>query len=144
MIGTISVGETEDGEVADLLRQAEALPNLELLSALPHVALMKLVERAVAVVNTSLTEGMPNVWLEGWARGVPALSLEFDPDGRVARNGLGITAGGDVEVFVAGARELWARRGDHGGFGDAVREYVMDTHGSATVGARWAQALRGI
>jgi glycosyltransferase involved in cell wall biosynthesis len=144
MVGTVSVGETDDAHVDELHRTADALPNVQLHSALPHTALMELVEESVAVLNTSLTEGMPNVWLEGWARGVPALSLEFDPDGRVARNGLGIVAGGDFEAFVAGARSLWERRDDHAGFGDVVRRYVTDTHGAAAVGARWSELLRGV
>lgn len=142
MVGVWSIGETVDGYVEDLQRRAAALGNVEVLSAVPHAQLMAMVEHAVAIVNTSQTEGMPNVWLEGWARGVPALSLEFDPDGRVARNRLGIAAGGDWEAFVAGARELWARRADRGGYGEGVRRYVTDVHGSVAVGQAWARLLR--
>jgi glycosyltransferase involved in cell wall biosynthesis len=54
---------------------AAELPNLELLDSRPRGALMELVERSVAIVNSSPREGMPNLFLEGWARGIPALSL---------------------------------------------------------------------
>ena len=47
----------------------------------PREELMNLVDRAVAMVSTSDFEGMPNTFLEGWARGVPALALAHDPDG---------------------------------------------------------------
>lgn len=123
--------------LAELQRRAEHLPNLELLEQRPHAELQDLVGRAAAMVNTSSYEGMPNTWLEGWARGVPALTLGFDPDDRVARHGLGVAAGGDWEAFVAGARRLWAGRADRCGFAETVRGYVRDAHGTQ-VEAAWA------
>lgn len=141
MVGTISVGETAADAVAALRREAAGLPNVELRDWLPHDALMELVDRSVAVVNTSRTEGMPNVWLEGWARGVPALSLEFDPDGRIAREGLGIVAEAQMDALVAGASRLWEQRADRGGYGEVVRRYVEGTHSPTSVGARWAEVL---
>ena len=50
------------------LRSAAAtIPNLELVDSRPRDALMELVDRSVAIVNTSPCEGMPNMFLEGWA-----------------------------------------------------------------------------
>jgi glycosyltransferase involved in cell wall biosynthesis len=138
------VAETEepgfDATLAELRRRAAGLPNLEILPQRPHVDLQELIGRAVAMVNTSRFEGMPNTWLEGWSRGVPALTLSFDPDARIAGRGLGVAAGGSWDGFVAGARDLWARRDDRGGFGPAVRAYVGDVHGDQ-VADRWAEVL---
>ena len=142
MVAVSNPGDTTPELEAEVRRRADALPNVELLPRQPHAEVMALVERAVAIVNTSETEGMPNVFLEGWARGVPALTLEFDPDGRIARDALGISAGGDFDAFVAGARELWARRADRGGYGDATRGYVEATHGLQAVGGAWARLIR--
>ena len=47
--------------------------------------------RAVAAVNTSEFEGMPNVLLEAWSRGVPALVLHYDPGGVVRAHRLGLS-----------------------------------------------------
>ena len=144
MIAVSTIGDTTDELEQELYRRAADVPNLELLEPRNHAGVQELVDRSVAVVNTSVTEGMPNVWLEGWARGVPALSLEFDADERVAQAGLGITAKGSWEDFVAGARTLWEQRADRGGYGDAVRRYIHETHGSQAVGARWAGVLEDV
>ena len=125
----------------ELLRRAQGVENLEVLEPMPHSQVMALVERAVAVVNTSTFEGMPNMWLEGWSKGVPALSLRFDPDERIAKRGLGVSAGGSFDAFVAGARELWAGRADRGGYGPRVRAYVEEVHGADAVAARWQEIL---
>ena len=142
MIAVVNPGDSTPALEAAVQRRAALLPNVEILPRLPHREVMDYVERAVAIVNTSETEGMPNVFLEGWARGVPALTLEFDPDGRIGRDGLGISAGGDFDAFAAGARELWARRADRAGFGSATRAYVDRTHGLEAVGGRWARLIR--
>ena len=135
-------GQPPPSELArEVLRRAEALENLEVLDPMPHSEVMALVERAVAVVNTSTFEGMPNMWLEGWSKGVPALTLGFDPDGRIARRGLGVSAGGSFDAFVAGARELWAGRADRAGYGERVRAYVEEVHGADAVAARWQEIL---
>lgn len=140
MIATAVEAQWHQQTLAELRRRAAALPNLELLDQRPHTELQALIGRAVAMVNTSSYEGMPNTWLEGWALGVPALTLSFDPDGRIAAHGLGVAAGGNWEDFVAGARRLWEWRADRGGLGPAVRGYVADAHGEQ-VAQRWADVI---
>lgn len=126
--------------LAELRRRSAGLGNLELLDQRPHAELQQLIGRAVAMVNTSAIEGMPNTWLEGWARGVPAMTLSFDPDERIVRHGLGVSARGSWEDFVGGARDLWKRRADRCGYGPQVRAYVADVHGEQ-VAERWAALL---
>jgi glycosyltransferase involved in cell wall biosynthesis len=89
-------------------------------------------------------EGMPNVFLESWMRGVPVLSLQVDPDGIIARHGLGVAAGGSWERFTAGARELWQGR-DHGDeLAGHVRAYVEAVHSPRAVGERWSALIAEI
>src|SRR4051794_28019602 len=98
--------------LAALRETARGVPNLELLEPRPHENLLALMDDAVAIVNTSDLEGMPNVFLEGWARGVPALALTHDPDGVIAREGLGYAARGSRERLAQLARDLWDQRFD--------------------------------
>lgn len=127
-----------EATLTELERRAAQLDNLELVPQRPHAELQALIGRAVAMVNTSSFEGVPNTWLEGWARGVPALTYSFDPDGRIATHGLGIAAGGDWDAFVAGARELWAARDRRAG--SAYQEYVATAHGT-NVTDQWATLI---
>lgn len=141
MVAVPTVGDTTDELQAELRRRAAGVANLELLPPCPHARLLELLDTTVAVVNTSVTEGMPNVWLEGWARGVPALSLQFDPDRRVRDRGIGLAAAGDWESFVAGARQLWETRHRRGEMGVAAQRYVAETHGPEPVAGAWEALL---
>lgn len=123
----------------DVLAQAQAVSNLELRSAAPREQILDLYSVAVAVVNTSWFEGFPNTFLEGWARGVPALSLRVDPDGVIERNGLGVVCAGSIECLAKGARSMWARRDAVDP--EATRRYVRRVHDPAVVSASWAQLV---
>jgi len=128
--------------VAAVEREAAGLPNLELVAPRPRAELMDLVERAVAIVNTSDFEGMPNVFLEGWARGVPALALTHDPDGVIGAHELGAFAAGSPERLVELARELWEGRHDQAAVAERSRRYVAEQHSAEAAGAGWLAVIR--
>jgi glycosyltransferase involved in cell wall biosynthesis len=137
-----SPGGGPDPELEREVRErAAGLPNLTMLEQRPHGEAMELVERSVAVVNTGRAEGMPNLFLEAWARGIPVLTFEFDPDGRVASAGLGESADGSAERFQEGARRLWETRGDRRDLARRVRAHVESTHGIEAVTSRWLRLV---
>jgi glycosyltransferase involved in cell wall biosynthesis len=125
----------------EALERATALPNVKILEQRPHADVMQLVERSVAVVNTGAAEGMPNLFLEAWARGIPVLSYEFDPDGRIAENGLGVAAGGSREQLLEGARLLWQRRENRDELSARLRTYLASMHGFDAVTSRWIELI---
>jgi glycosyltransferase involved in cell wall biosynthesis len=129
--------ESGASRLAELEGVAKEIKNLQILEPVPHSDLMKLISGAVAVVNTSVLEGMPNIFLEAWARGVPALTLEFDPDHVITTQQLGIAADGCWTRFVSAANELWGAREDRAEFSRRTRAYVEDVHSLENVGAEW-------
>jgi len=133
--------DTPPSMPAELRAATASVPNLELLEPLPHSETARLIGRAVASVSTSEYEGMPNVFLEAWARGVPALSLRVDPDGRIAEHGLGVAAGGSWDAFVAGACELWDQRRQRTLLSERTRHYIDRFHSRESVGRRWEALL---
>jgi hypothetical protein len=54
------------------------------------------------------------------------LSLELDPDGLIQTFGAGFSAGGDVELFVAKARELIAGSEISQRMGDGAQKMVSE------------------
>jgi len=128
----------------ELQAAARDLPNLELIDPLPHARTMELIARAAAIVNTARLEGMPNVFLEAWSLGVPVLTLEFDPDGVVAQQRLGVSARGSWEHFVTGAKQLWASRNDREEFSQRARAYVRRLHSIESVSARWSELIEQV
>jgi glycosyltransferase involved in cell wall biosynthesis len=134
--------ETPEALSRQLAEASDELPNLELLPRQWRQRVLELVSRSTAVVVTSRYEGMPNVFLEAWARGAPVISLHFDPDGKIAEQGLGLFAAGSWGRFVDGARSLWHDPGLRREMGARARDYVAREHSPATVGKRWAEVLR--
>jgi glycosyltransferase involved in cell wall biosynthesis len=128
--------------MASVEREADTAPNLELLPPRSRAGLMDLVNGAVAIVNTADHEGMPNVFLEGWARGVPALALTHDPDGVIVRHRLGGFASGDPARLAELAMELWETRRAQAEVAARCRAYVSEHHSSRSIGAQWEAALR--
>jgi glycosyltransferase involved in cell wall biosynthesis len=125
----------------EVRRRAARVSNLELRDSMPRAGVLDLYPRAVAVVSTSEYEGFSNVFLEGWSRGVPALSLRVDPDGVIGRLGLGEVAGGSVEMLAAAVRRF-AEHSAHGErAGDAGYRYVAERHAPEVVGRQWADLV---
>jgi glycosyltransferase involved in cell wall biosynthesis len=120
---------------------ARELPNLELLEPRSRAGVGQLLDRTVAVVNTSDLEGLPNVFLEGWARGVPALSLSFDPDGLIAAEGLGLFAEGDPTRLEEQARQLWIARDDRAELAERCAAYIQAEHDPDAVVDRWLSVI---
>lgn len=133
--------ETPPELIDQLEHGARELENLELLPGLPREQVLELMDRSVAIVSTSRYEGMPNVFLEGWARGIPSLSLSFDPDGLIERRGLGRACEGDWDRFVAAADRLAADPEERRQLADRARRYVVEEHSIAAVARRWNELL---
>lgn len=139
IVGSVS---GQNPELLDELRgRAAELANVDLLEPRPRLELGALYDRAVAVVNTSEFEGMSNVLLEAWARGVPALVHSHDPDGLVEREGLGWYAAGSLERLEELTAEAWAQRESQSALARRCRSYVAREHVPASVAARWEGVL---
>lgn len=145
MIGVPSPWTGQDDQLLaeSVVQQARDVPNLRLLRPRPHSEIGAIMGRAVASVNTAEFEGMPNVLLEAWSRGVPALVLNHDPDGVVETFGLGGFAGGSSEELVELARQLWAGRHDRGDLRQRCRTYIATHHAPEFVAGQWAQVVSG-
>lgn len=132
-------------QLASSVRERAArLPNLELLPPRPREEVLGLYDRALAVVSTSLYEGFSNTFLEGWARGVPTLSLRVDPDGVITRRGLGGVAGGSIDELARLCRRYVQDPTAAEIAGSAGFRYVRERHAPGVVGPIWAALVENL
>jgi glycosyltransferase involved in cell wall biosynthesis len=136
-----ATNETRPELIAELRAAAERLPNLELAGQIPRGELLDEMGRSYAVVSTSRAEGMPNTFLEAWSRGIPVVSLDFDPDGRIAKDGLGAVAHSPDELRDAVSR-VWSDPAARATMGERARQHVTAVHSPAAVSQQWARVLR--
>jgi len=85
--GTVPGAEPLYGKVQ---AQAASRSNVTFHGPVPYRDINTLYSRARVFVNTSDVEGFPNTYLQAWASGTPVVAF-FDPDGVIARAGLGAT-----------------------------------------------------
>jgi glycosyltransferase involved in cell wall biosynthesis len=133
--------ETPPGMAERIEAAAERLPNLELFPSRPRNELLEEMRHAVAVVKTSRVEGMPNAFLEAWARGVPVLSLNVDPDSKIANNDIGVAADGSMERLTEAAARLWRDPEQRTAVGERARRFVQEVHSPDAVADRWVALL---
>jgi glycosyltransferase involved in cell wall biosynthesis len=135
------MSETPPGMAERIEAAAERLPNLELLPPRPRSELLEEMRGAVALVKTSRVEGMPNGFLEAWARGVPVLSLNVDPDAKIANNDIGVAADGSMERLIEAAASLWRDPALRTAMGERARRFIQDVHSPEAVADRWVALL---
>jgi glycosyltransferase involved in cell wall biosynthesis len=87
--------------------------------------------RSRVFVNTSESEGFPNTYLQAWARGTPVVAF-FDPDGVIAREGLGRTVR-DLGQMQAAVHELLTNAVLWSTISRRCTEYVSARHGKAAL-----------
>lgn len=132
--------ETRPELVTEVRAAHERLPNLEFAGQIPRSEVLGEMDRAYAVVSTSRAEGMPNTFLEAWSRAIPVVSLDFDPDGLIAKKGLGTVAHSPDELRDAVGR-VFSDPAARAEMGARSREYVAMVHSPAAVSRDWAKVL---
>jgi len=104
---------------------AASLPNVEFLGFLPLAQVERWFDRGRVLVNTSTYEGMPNTFLQAWARGMPTVATVDigAPVHRVAR---------DVDALAREVESAWQSSPS-----EACLEYFNRSHSSEEVMARY-------
>src|SRR5688500_5319513 len=122
---------------ARIKQRAAQLANVEFTGFLPLAQAEPWFDRARVVVNTSVYEGMPNVFLQAWARGVPT----------VATVDVGVPAhrvAGDVGGLARELRLLTENPSLWESAGRACRKYFERNHSSDEVLTRYARLFASL
>jgi glycosyltransferase involved in cell wall biosynthesis len=73
----------------DLIQQLKSTPNLSYLGEVPQDEVNRWLREGHVLVNTSVSEGFSNTFVQAWLREVPLVSLNVDPDGVLTREKIG-------------------------------------------------------
>jgi len=120
------------GYFDEMRQRAERLPNVEFTGFLPLAQVEKQFDRARALVLTSEYEGMPNVFLQAWARGVPTIG-SLDVGASISPVYSSVEEGASKLEALLSDEVLWARRSAE------TLAYFQRNHSSTEVLARYAQ-----
>lgn len=75
IVGGPDAGTREAEYVNAFMEGARALPNVEYRGFVPFEDADRIFDGAALVLNTSTYEGFPNIFLQGWSRGIPAVGF---------------------------------------------------------------------
>ncbi|MEJ2646836.1 MAG: glycosyltransferase family 4 protein [Sedimentisphaerales bacterium] len=120
-------GDDNDAAYRNLVEQAKLAANLKFIERVPFLEIMGFFQRAKVFVNTSDTEGFPNVFIQSCLSGTPILSLNVNPDDFLNKYECGLCAKGDWEIFREMLSEL-LRPDTMKLYGENGREYAVKNH----------------
>lgn len=118
---------------------AAAIGNLTFHGPVPYRDVNAFYERAVVFVNTSDSEGFPNSYLQAWARGTPVVAF-FDPDGIIAREGLGFIVR-DVDEMREVVHRLCAQPAEWQAVSRCCSAYMQRHYGEEAIMQAYLSAV---
>lgn len=126
MIGRIQAGRRYTQRLRAVLKRATA--NFQYLGPMPIDQVNAMISQSDVLLYTSLpVEGFGNSFLQAWLRGVPTVSLSFDLDGILEREGVG-RCSRTFEQLVVDVRELMEDEAARLDMGRRAREYAVRHH----------------
>jgi len=138
------IGGTQPGfeEMYDQIStRAAAAPNVTFHGPVPYHDVNDYYARARVFVNTSDSEGFPNSYLQAWVRGTPVVAF-FDPDGVIAREGLGYVASSLEEMSGIIAR-LTSQIGEWCAVSQRCRQYMAREYAEERILRPYLAAIQG-
>jgi glycosyltransferase involved in cell wall biosynthesis len=115
--------------------EARSLPNVEFTGFLPLAQVEPWFDRARVFVNSSDYEGMPNTFMQAWARGIPTVAT-VDVGAR-SEGELIYTKFERAEEAAAQIERLFEDRRHWSAQSARVRSYFAANHSSEEVLARY-------
>jgi glycosyltransferase involved in cell wall biosynthesis len=126
-----------------LASEAAAIPNLTFLPGVPFGCIDRHFMSARVLVNTSDSEGFPNVFVQAAKCGTPILSLNVNPDGFLDVYECGLCAGGNWKSFkemldVLLEPETYRR------YSENAYRYACENHDIGNIIGRYKEVLRNV
>ncbi len=112
--------------------------NIDFRKNVSDKELFDLYNSSLGIINTSITEGIPNTFLEQWMMGGIALSLSSDVGGVLRKyDYLGKCFYGDIDIMKKNIYHIWKQYSNKDYFCDRCREYVIRNHSPEVIISYW-------
>lgn len=133
----IIVGQPCDEKSEKIYKELGKIDNVTLKGRLNHYETLQLIANARALINTSNSEGFPNIFLEAWALGVPVISLNVNPGDVFSKFELGIFCEGNLEKMKDSIEKNMTSAINK----DKLISYIKDNHEFANAADRFLSIL---
>ncbi len=107
---------------------AGSIQNLTFVEYVPFHEMQSYFKRAKLLVNTSESEGYPQVFIQAALQGVPIISLNVDPDEFLTRLACGVVCNNDFALLKEQLRALMADNARYTEYSRNIRQYALDKH----------------
>ena len=103
----LMAGKIINSNYRQILKEAEALDNFHYLGMKSYQELNGMLRESLFLAHTCEPEGFPNVFIQAWSQQKPVVSVLYDPDDMILKNGIGYCSGRfeqfalDVERLIA-------------------------------------------
>lgn len=125
-----------------LTKRAAGILNVKMYGRIPHAEIAKYYRHCHVLCCTSAYEGFPNTFLEAWSLGIPVVST-FDPDGLIAKLGLGWNAS-SVDELVDRLRTAMNTPEKWHTASNAARSYYKENHNVNVAMVKFERLFSGI
>ncbi|MHC4757048.1 MAG: glycosyltransferase family 4 protein [Planctomycetota bacterium] len=114
-------------EKYDIVNQTKKIDNLEFIERVPFHQTNRYFQQAKVFVNTSISEGFPNTFIQACMNATPILSMNVNPDGFLDKYNCGLCSEGDWDKFVDSLKFL-LEQNRYMELGNNARRYVQENH----------------
>ncbi|GAH87044.1 unnamed protein product, partial [marine sediment metagenome] len=119
-----------------LLEKTSKLSNLEYLGEIPFEETNDLLSKSSIFVNTSITEGFSNTYIQAWMRETPVVILNCNPDDVIKIHKLGFHSG-SFQQLTEDIRYLIENEDARREMGKKAREYALKNHDIEKIGKKY-------
>ena len=123
--------------------KSKKLSNLTYLGEISLQETNELLSKSSLLINTSITEGFSNTYLQAWMRETPVVTLNCDPDAIIKKNEIGYHSK-TFERLVKDVKYLIENDKIRKEMGMKARKYVINNHDIKKMGKEYYKILEGL
>lgn len=101
--------------------------NFEFKGSIPQEQVNSLIQSSDLFVNTSLSEGFPNTFIQSWLRGTPVMSVSVDPSQLIKNEKIGVVVN-NLQGMITTIEELVTTPLKFEEMGQKAIDYAIKNH----------------